>query len=590
VILVDLERFGICDGRNPCVSCSESDYECGYGITGETNQRGKSDLILEGILRVEKSLCEMNAVIASPRNILSHRITLPSIDSSHETVSAVTDQSYQKSPQSFTSTLQNLQNAILDSMHTSATESVFQWSCFDAFPSLRQMYVSIFHLEQSRPPIKIRESTMYPYICDTEMDQIITSFEQTINFWYPTMSRAKLKAARSVLSAGDMDDSTTSCIASLIMALGCAGQVTVGLATENNLTDGEINYRASRRAMADMCMDRVLKKLHLAHMEMSTTATQCLFFVALYFAFLRRPIQAWEYINFAATKCRTLLSYAPLHETSEDQECIRRIFWSCYILESDYLAELSFLPQNGIGAMESSIPLPGNYNNDSTIQEEEKSTLYFLACISMRRLLNRVHHVLYARESGVSLDNVRFPSVVLELDHQLEEWRACLPAAFNFSVDTNETATEQGGFLRQRYLTCRSVIYRPYLSWVLTNYTNTLAISENVLHRCRSCLDACLLHILNLRGFAHTILVDTWICSMSMTGAMLILLAAYRLPVLRQLIGDEVLGAGADLQQRIQSWTEVMGPPSSPSVDQSLRMICEIDSLIQQEYEGKRGF
>ena len=185
------------------------------------------------------------------------------------------------------------------------------------------------------------------------------------------------------------------------------------------------------------------------------------------------------------------------------------------LVQSDYLAELSFLPQSGIGPIESSIPLPGPYNTHSTAQQEEQSSLYFLACISMRRLLNRVHHVLYARESGLSLDNARFPSVVLELDHQLEEWRECLPAAFNFSVDIKETVTEHGGFLRQRYLTCRSVIYRPYLSWVLTNYTDTLAISENVLHRCKSCLDACLLHILNLRGFAHTILIDTWICSMS---------------------------------------------------------------------------
>jgi len=97
--------------------------------------------------------------------------------------------------------------------------------------------------------------------------------------------------------------------------------------------------------------------------------------------------------------------------------------------------------------------------------------------------------------------------------------------------------------------------------------------------------------LLNVVSQARLILVvGLSKCEDSMTGAMLILLAAYRLPVLRQLIGDEVLGAGADLQQRIQSWTEVMGPPSSPSVDQSLRMICEIDSLIQQEYEGKRGF
>ena len=193
--------------------------------------------------------------------------------------------------------------------------------------------------------------------------------------------------------------------------------------------------------------------------------------LSLYFAFLRRPLQAWEYISAAAAKCLLLLSYPPHNFTSEDQERIRRIFWSCYILESDYLAELSNLPLSGIARIESSIPLPGTgYSTHSTSQEEEQSSLYFVACISMRRLLNRVHQLLYARGSGASLDDKRFPGIVKELDHQLDEWRSVPPEAFAFDVEWPALAaehkilgvkTEHGGFLRQRYLTCRSVIYRP---------------------------------------------------------------------------------------------------------------------------------
>lgn len=139
-----------------------------------------------------------------------------------------------------------------------------------------------------------------------------------------------------------------------------------------------------------------------------------------------------------------------------------------------------------------------------------------MACISLRRLLNRVHQLLYACDGGVSLDNARFPYLVSELDHQLEEWRALLPAGFQFSIDTQDPPNELGGFLRQRYLTCRSVIYRPYLTWVLENCADSqTAISDSVTANCKICLDACLLHILNLRGFPHTVFVDTWICSLS---------------------------------------------------------------------------
>ena len=42
-----------------------------------------------------------------------------------------------------------------------------------------------------------------------------------------------------------------------------------------------------------------------------------------------------------------------------------------------------------------------------------------------------------------------------------------------------------------------------------------MANTPDVLRNCKACLDACLLHILNLRGFAQTVMVDTWICSLS---------------------------------------------------------------------------
>ena len=209
-------------------------------------------------------------------------MTLRQIDSSQETLSiAATDQlSHQRSPRSSTTKPENLQNAVLDSMHTSATESILQWPHFDVFPSLRQMYISIFHLEQSREPIKIRASTMYPYVSGADIDHIITSFGNSVNFWYPTMSTDKLKAVQSLISDREAEDSTSSCLAFLVMALGCANLAISGPAAGTDLSKAAIECRAAQRAIGDMYMDTVLKKLYVVHMEISTTATQCLFFVA----------------------------------------------------------------------------------------------------------------------------------------------------------------------------------------------------------------------------------------------------------------------------------------------------------------------
>ncbi|KAK2043165.1 C6 zinc finger domain-containing protein [Colletotrichum somersetense] len=616
-----------CNGNTPCASCSASHQECTYG--SEANSRGKSDLILEGVLRVERFLHEMKATITSPVSSTFHFSPNPSHDGVFKGAppfaehrpsvvspalrsasrgsfsgSPLNEMHHpQRTPLSEAQHQNNYENAVLDSMHTSTTESVLQWPHFDAYSTMRDGYVSIFHLEQSRQSVKTRSTSMYPYVTSEDTEGIIQSFEQTINFFYPTMSRNQLEQVHNLISDGiPEEDSILVCLALLTMALGCAGQVTAGLTNGEVLSVEERKRRAAMKAMGDLYFDSVLKKLHVIHTNVGSTATHCLFFTAMYFAFLRRPLQAWEYINAASAKCLLLLSYPPESESAEDQERIRRIFWSCYILESDYLAELSGLPQSGIARIESSTPLPGEYNTHRDPQVEEQSSMYFLACISMRRLLNRVHQLLYARGTGAALDHARFPYVVAELNHQLDDWREVLPPAFAFSVGINEvnnsqsTATEHGGFLRQRYLTCRSVIYRPYLMWMLSGMaggngaTSDLLVSQDALKNCKACLDACLLHILNLRGFGQTVLVDTWICSLSMAGAMLVLLAACRVPALRDMIGPEVLGAGHHLRQLLQGWQGVMGEPSSPSVNQAIRIISDADKFIKEAYQAGDSF
>ncbi|KFY15635.1 hypothetical protein V491_05608 [Pseudogymnoascus sp. VKM F-3775] len=342
-------------------------------------------------------------------------------------------------------------------------------------------------------------SAAVPYLRADEVQQVVEAFQSSINFFYPTMLKDKLLTIQNLVLSGNLDDSVSSCISLLVMALGCASQVVSLHFNASALSKESLEYQQSQRRLAEIYFDGVLKRLYTTQLEISTDSTQCLFFVALYFAYLQRPLQAWSYINTTAARCRLLLSYGSSNSPDEN-ECLRRIFWSCYILESDYLAELAALPESGIASIESTIPLPGQYNTHTITnnftpatplsppsllpqdiprsEEQELSSLYFLACISMRRLLNRVHDMLYAPTTGVSPSPSRFPTVVSELSHQLDEWRDLLPEPFKFSLDIELTQTQHGGFLRQRYLTCRSVIYRPYLTWVLENW-NSGASWEN---------------------------------------------------------------------------------------------------------------
>ncbi|POR38837.1 Uncharacterized protein TPAR_00966 [Tolypocladium paradoxum] len=595
------------------------------------HRRGKTDLVLDGVLRIERVLQELNSTLLDEPLSLRH-VTNPVgrqqqsaastfagrppayvaptaaanassyIDSPPVTDTASSRASHPNPRTPITENTRHdksgggggtsgFENAALDSMHTSTTESVLQWHHFDVFPSLRNDYTPIFQLEQSRPPLSMKLATAYPYVTAEDVDAVLASFQRSVNFWYPTMSRSQLDRIRAVLNAGvTAEDSIEACLALLTMALGCASQVTAGLGASAELSDQEKRWRTSRRQMGDVYFDAALKRAYIAHLSVSSVSAQCLFFVALYFAFLTRPLQAWEYIGATAAKSMMLLSYPPEGDTHEDRERTRRIFWACYILESDYIAELSASPVSGIARIESSVPLPGSYNTHASQPDEEQSSLYFLACISMRRLLNRVHQLLYASGTGAALDTARFPFIVAELQHQLDEWRSFLPASFAFSVDTAPADNAASGFLRQRYLTCRSVIYRPYLMWLLSgsrggnDELSASAPSHEARTNCKACLDACLMHILNLHGFPQTVLVDTWICSLSMACAMLVLLAACRVPSLRSLIGPDVLMAGDHLKQLLQGWQRLACGPRSPSVDQSMRIIHEADKFIKESY------
>ncbi|KAL4914363.1 hypothetical protein BDW62DRAFT_204630 [Aspergillus aurantiobrunneus] len=579
-----------CDGRQPCATCSATGEDCLYGA--EAIPKSKSDLILDVVLRSENMLHEMSGnlqALSGSSSPVDPRIASsplaffspPTVDSTHRPVSSP-DQ---------------ISNAILSQFHSSTTESILAWPLFKDVHALRQNYQgSVFHLESRRPAFKHRSSGVLPYVSKSEIDSILQSFDN-VNFWYPTLSREKRTEVEVQILSNSLDEGPGSCLAVLVMALGCASKLIGSVAADNTLEPADLEEQHRWQLMSSLYFDLAFKKIHLAQAECTTEAVQCLFFTALFFAFLQRPIQAWSFISAAAIKCRLLLSYPESESAAEHPECLCRIFWSCYILErlvlgplpytselsnSDYLAELSALPQTGIADIESSIPLPGEYHTHPSPATEEQSSLYFLACISMRRLLNRVHDLLYARNNGVASDIYQFPSVVAELDHQLTKWKDLLPPPFHFTADREPVKCVEAGFLRQRYLACKSVIYRPYLTWALSLTTRGEQVSPAVYEGCKTCLGACCLHAQNLHGFPQTIMVDTWICSLSMAAVMLIAIAAARESSLRGCLPSDVTEIGRHLTTNLTRWMRVPGNGVSPSVLQSVRLIEDANASLEE--------
>ena len=57
--------------------------------------------------------------------------------------------------------------------------------------------------------------------------------------------------------------------------------------------------------------------------------------------------------------------------------------------------------------------------------------------------------------------------MIAELDHQLILWKDTLLEFLQFEEGERECWNEHAAFLRQRYLACISVIFRPYVEVVL---------------------------------------------------------------------------------------------------------------------------
>lgn len=166
-------------------------------------------------------------------------------------------------------------------MHTSTTEAVLQWPHFDQYPSLRGDYRSIFHLERTRPQLELSPSTIFPYVTQEDITAILDAFQYNVNFWYPTVSQNQLHSVHTSMMSGDpTDNSLDSCLSLLIMALGCASQVTANLPQGSTSTPEEARYRASRRKIGDKYFEAALKKLHIAHLTVNSTSAQCMLFVA----------------------------------------------------------------------------------------------------------------------------------------------------------------------------------------------------------------------------------------------------------------------------------------------------------------------
>lgn len=96
------------------------------------------------------------------------------------------------------------------------------------------------------------------------------------------------------------------------------------------------------------------------------------------------------------------------------------------------------------------------------------SSFYYLAEISLRRLLNRIRNSLGSLNPRMSTPDIqKFSQALVKHEHQLQRWVECLPVALQFAMPLRlEPPSEEPELvqlLRERYTQAYELLRRPYL-------------------------------------------------------------------------------------------------------------------------------
>jgi len=328
-----------------------------------------------------------------------------------------------------------------------------------------------------RDPLRVPPS---PNPDTTNIGHYVAAFFDRANVWYACVNPNTWRSCYDVASSQGFTEGPESCIVLLVLALGCA-------AASGSVSN--FRYEPEPPGMDYFALAwKLIPNLLTRH---DVVAAQCHFLAAAYLFYIVRPLEAWNLLSNTSTKLQLLLGVDGFL-TPASRELCERVYWNTLLCESDLLAELD-LPHSGIVSYEETVKLPSGFEKEDQEMPAGRDELwYFLAEIALRRLLNRVSHLIYANRSAMSSTSALAP-LVAELDRQLTQWYDNLPAAVQFPRGRLPTDSPSQTVLRLRYFACRTIIFRPYILAVLTD--ESAAHDPVVTENCRKCLEACVRQI-----------------------------------------------------------------------------------------------
>lgn len=426
-------------------------------------------------------------------------------------------------------------------VHSTPALHLLQWPLIRDLVSGPYDPQNLLQLEMAREPLRLNPNSGFDL---ANAPAYVHAFFNHANVWYACVNPYTWNRYYRTALAQGFQDGPVSCLVLLVLALGAASRNgSISFLPADHEPPG-LPYFAAAWSILPSVM-----------MRNSAIAAQCMVLASAYLFYLVRPLEAWTLLSNVSMKLQLLLGN-PNRVPAQWKELSVRVYWNSLLYESDLLAELD-LPHSGIVNFEEVVDLPGGFEEedededegmDGEIEKEDRSgrlpeettgrdeLWYFLAEIALRRLLNRVSHLIYQKDGTHTLSSLG--PIVSELDFQLSQWYESLPQPVQFPLTQSPLSNPVQTVLRLRYNACRTIIYRPYILAVFEN--EQAGADPGVRECCRRCLDATLRQLEHVTSHREGHLPYLWQGALSMVSQTLLIMGATMSPTLSTLLPPPV--------------------------------------------------
>lgn len=509
-----------CDGSKPkCGICKSLRIECVYREPGPKLDIGDK-MILDRLTHIEGLLQSGFSGLLAPLRSISPPLIPASLIASDDAVSTHTasttasamNSSFFPTPYS---TTQTTSISTIPRIHSTATLNLLQWPVVQTLVPMGSERSLLLRLEMTRSPLELRTRPLDL----SNAAQYIQTFFEKVNVWYACVDPATWHHSFERAMLSGCQTGSDSCLVLLVLALGQAAHSGSSMSRiPSDSIEPGIDYFATAW--------KIIPSLLMVN---DTPATQCLVLAAAYLMFLVRPLEAWNLLHNASMKMQVIMSCRS--PSARTEELVTRLSWNILMIESDLLAELD-MPHSGISQFEEMMELPQRFDFDFPsspygFSPGTDNLWYFLAEIALRRLLNRVSHLLYATDYPNTFSLNHIVPVVNELELQLTQWYDNLPELLKFPrerLSENHHLGQIQTVLRFRYFACLTLIFRPYIIAVTTQ--ESLMEEEGIQEGCRKCLDACIRQLEYVTSHREGHLAYLWQGALSLVSQTLLVMGA----------------------------------------------------------------